>query len=114
MGLLDAVGTSRYAYTSFGALQSEDGPWDNDTVNLSYTLKGSPISVDSHKRAKRSPAASFSFSQKLSLSCSESDGARGVVRACHFSFVRMRLLPHTGEVIRSVTHLVPAWPVRPG
>jgi RHS repeat-associated protein len=32
----DAVGTTTYDYTSFGALASEDGPWDSDTVSLSY------------------------------------------------------------------------------
>jgi RHS repeat-associated protein len=35
--MLDAVGTTRYGYTVFGALQSEDGPWDDDTVTNSYT-----------------------------------------------------------------------------
>src|SRR5438105_11690620 len=33
----DAAGKTTSAYTSFGALQSEDGPWDNDTVSYSYT-----------------------------------------------------------------------------
>src|SRR2546425_13282206 len=35
--MIDAAGTTAYAYTSFGALQSEDGPWDYDTVTYSYT-----------------------------------------------------------------------------
>src|SRR5881296_779924 len=34
---IDAAGTCNYAYSSFGELQSEDGPWDNDTVTYSYT-----------------------------------------------------------------------------
>src|SRR3989442_10858755 len=34
--MVDAAGTTTYGYTSFGALQSEDGPWDNDTVTYSY------------------------------------------------------------------------------
>jgi len=34
--MVDAVGTTRYTYTAFGALQSEDGPWDSDTVSSSY------------------------------------------------------------------------------
>ena len=34
--MLDAVGTTRYTYTSFGALASEDGPWNDDTVTYSY------------------------------------------------------------------------------
>ena len=33
----DAVRKTTSAYTSFGALQSEDGPWDNDTISYSYT-----------------------------------------------------------------------------
>jgi len=37
MSLLDAVGTTRYGYTAFGALQSEDGPWANDAVSYSHT-----------------------------------------------------------------------------
>jgi hypothetical protein len=59
-------------------------------------VKGSPISVGGQE-AKRSPAASFSFSQKLALFSSESDGARGVVRACHFYFVRMHFAPRPGR-----------------
>lgn len=35
--MVDGIGTTRYAYTSTGNLQSEDGPWDNDTVTYSYT-----------------------------------------------------------------------------
>jgi hypothetical protein len=36
--MVDAVGTSRYTYTDFGALLSEDGPWDSDTVSYGYTM----------------------------------------------------------------------------
>jgi len=35
--VLDAVGTTAYSYTDFGALLSEDGPWADDTVSYSYT-----------------------------------------------------------------------------
>ncbi len=35
--MVDAVGTTAYTYTSFGALASEDGPWASDTVTYSYT-----------------------------------------------------------------------------
>jgi RHS repeat-associated protein len=35
--MVDAVGTNRFTYTSFGALLSEDGPWDSDTVTYAYT-----------------------------------------------------------------------------
>jgi YD repeat-containing protein len=34
---LDAVGTTAYSYTDFGALLSEDGPWADDTVSYTYT-----------------------------------------------------------------------------
>ncbi len=34
--MVDAVGTTAYAYTSFGALLTEDGPWASDTVTLTY------------------------------------------------------------------------------
>src|SRR6185369_11812749 len=34
--MVDAIGTTAYAFTSGGLLASEDGPWDNDTVSLSY------------------------------------------------------------------------------
>lgn len=34
--MMDAVGTTRYAYTGFGAVLSEDGPWENDTVTYGY------------------------------------------------------------------------------
>jgi RHS repeat-associated protein len=35
--MVDAVGTSRYTYTAWGALLSEDGPWADDTVTYAYT-----------------------------------------------------------------------------
>jgi len=35
--MVDAVGTTKYAYTSTGQIQSENGPWTNDTVTYTYT-----------------------------------------------------------------------------
>jgi YD repeat-containing protein len=35
--MVDAVGTTTYTNTDFGALQSEDGPWEAYTVSYSYT-----------------------------------------------------------------------------
>ena len=37
ISMVDAVGTTTYSYTDFGALLSEDGPWADDTVSYSYT-----------------------------------------------------------------------------
>ena len=34
--MVDAVGTTRFTYAGFGALLSEDGPWENDTVSYAY------------------------------------------------------------------------------
>jgi len=34
--MVDAVGTTKYAYTALGQLQSEDGPWADDTVSYTY------------------------------------------------------------------------------
>jgi RHS repeat-associated protein len=34
--MVDAAGTTRYTYTSFGAVASEDGPWADDTVTYAY------------------------------------------------------------------------------
>ena len=34
--MVDAVGTTRYTYSNFGAVASEDGPRDNDTVSYTY------------------------------------------------------------------------------
>lgn len=34
--MIDAAGTNVYAYKSFGALASEDGPWPSDTVSYDY------------------------------------------------------------------------------
>jgi YD repeat-containing protein len=36
--MTDSVGATRFAYTTFGALSSEDGPWVNDTVNYFYNV----------------------------------------------------------------------------
>ena len=33
----DAVGTSSFTYTPFGALASENGPWSSDTISYTYT-----------------------------------------------------------------------------
>lgn len=35
--MVDAAGTTRYAYNSVGLLTLEDGPWDNDAVSFGYT-----------------------------------------------------------------------------
>ncbi len=35
-GMSDAVGNTYYTYTAAGQLQSEDGPWNNDTVTYAY------------------------------------------------------------------------------
>jgi RHS repeat-associated protein len=37
ISMIDAVGTTTYSYTDFGALLSEDGPWADDTVSYTYT-----------------------------------------------------------------------------
>jgi YD repeat-containing protein len=37
ISMIDAVGTTAYTYTDFGALLSEDGPWADDTVSYTYT-----------------------------------------------------------------------------
>ena len=43
--MTDAVGATLYAYTDFGALLSEDGPWAEDTVTYSYTTNRLRASV---------------------------------------------------------------------
>jgi RHS repeat-associated protein len=35
-GMSDAVGNTYYTYSAAGQLQSEDGPWNNDTVTYAY------------------------------------------------------------------------------
>ncbi len=39
ISMSDGVGTTTRNYTSFGALQSEDGPWADDTVSYSYSQR---------------------------------------------------------------------------
>src|SRR5262249_29696418 len=34
--MVDGIGTNMYTYTAAGQLQSEDGPWANDTVTNAY------------------------------------------------------------------------------
>jgi len=38
--LVDSLGTTQYAYTDGGQLQSEDGPWANDALNYTYDTVG--------------------------------------------------------------------------
>ena len=34
--MVDAVGNTAFGFNSVGAISSEDGPWDSDTVSYSY------------------------------------------------------------------------------
>ena len=43
--MVDAVGTTRYGYTSIGQLLSEGGPWANDTVTYGYNNSQSRSSL---------------------------------------------------------------------
>src|SRR5580765_547451 len=43
--MTDAVGTTSLSYTDWGGLLSEDGPWDNDTINYSYSTNRLRIKV---------------------------------------------------------------------
>ncbi len=43
--MVDAIGTTVFAYTAFGALSSEDGPWEADTVTYYYNTNGSRIKI---------------------------------------------------------------------
>jgi RHS repeat-associated protein len=38
--MVDAVGTTRYTYTTTGRLESEDGPWADDSVTYAYHADG--------------------------------------------------------------------------
>src|SRR6266542_1879897 len=78
--MFDAVGTSRFTYTAFGALLTEDGPWADDTVTYAYTTNrlrskltlGQPNASDwaqtyAYDKANRltnttSPAGAFGYS----------------------------------------------------
>jgi RHS repeat-associated protein len=37
--VVDAIGTTKFAYTDGGQLTSEDGPWADDTVSYSYSAR---------------------------------------------------------------------------
>jgi hypothetical protein len=54
--MVDAAGTTAYSYTAGGSLQSEDGPWANDTVSYTYhaTVHGLRTGLSIQQ-----PAASF-------------------------------------------------------
>jgi RHS repeat-associated protein len=43
--MVDAVGTTRYTYTSAGQVLSEDGPWADDTVSYSYSSQRQRLSL---------------------------------------------------------------------
>ena len=50
--MLDQVGTTIFSYTSAGQLQSEDGPWSNDTVSYAHTQRlRTSMSLDSQSTA---------------------------------------------------------------
>ena len=71
--MVDAVGTTKFGYTSGGQLQSEDGPWSNDTITYAYTQRlrtsmslNSQATTYSYDSAWRltmlsSPAGSFDY-----------------------------------------------------
>jgi RHS repeat-associated protein len=71
---VDATGTTRYTYDAAGQVLSEDGPWDNDAVSVTYanrlrtglTLGGSWSVSYGYDAARRltnvvSPAGSFGY-----------------------------------------------------
>jgi RHS repeat-associated protein len=72
--MVDAAGTTRYTYDAAGQVLSEDGPWDNDTVSVTYNnrlrtalaLGGSWSVSYGYDAARRltnvvSPAGTFSY-----------------------------------------------------
>jgi RHS repeat-associated protein len=85
--LVDAVGTTRYTWNAIGQLLSEDGPWSDDTVSLTYQNRlraglsvtqpnavawSQSYAFDAMKRLTNlaSPAGSFGYDYKVGPSVS--------------------------------------------
>jgi RHS repeat-associated protein len=91
--LVDGLGATRYTYTAFGSLQSEDGPWADDTVTYSYTANRLRASLslaqpsasawtvaygyDAANRlnAVSSPAGSFAYERSTGVDVSATSAA---------------------------------------
>ncbi len=96
--MVDAVGATIYGYTSAGLLQSEDGPWANDTVNYLYnnrlrtslplqapnaTSWSQSYGYDAARRLQTltSPAGAFNYTLDQLGSVREMFDSTGAVRA---------------------------------
>src|SRR5439155_25596045 len=81
--MVDAVGSSGFQYTSFGALLSEDGPWSSNLITYGYRtnhllaslslqqpngsawLQSVDYDLANRVRTITSPAGAFNYSYQL-------------------------------------------------
>jgi RHS repeat-associated protein len=66
--MVDAAGSTRYSYTGFGAIASEDGPWPDDTVSYTYDngRRRSGLSVQAPSASGWSQSYAYDAANRLS------------------------------------------------
>jgi YD repeat-containing protein len=95
----DAVGATRYGYTSFGALAWEDGPWEQDTVSYGYTTNHllSSVSLLQPNASPWTASLGYDAANRLTNLVSPS-GAFGYILAGVGGLVQKLVLPQGAYV----------------
>jgi RHS repeat-associated protein len=103
--MVDALGTTRFTYASFGALLSEDGPWENDTVTYTYDngRRRNGLSVQAANASRWTQSYTYDNANRLHT-ISSSAGTftygyhAGLLGSSPASLVRQIALPNTSAI----------------
>jgi RHS repeat-associated protein len=103
--MVDAAGTTRYSYTGFGAVASEDGPWESDTVSYTYDSgrRRSGLTVQNPNASPWSQSYGYDAANRLSNLSSPAgtfsyDYHAGLAGSSPASLVRRILLPNGSAI----------------
>jgi RHS repeat-associated protein len=103
--MVDAAGTTRYMYAGFGAVATEDGPWESDTVSYTYDngRRRSGLSVQAANAAAWSQSYTYDNANRLTT-LSSSAGSftygyhSGLSGPSPSSLVKSIALPNSGAI----------------
>ncbi len=108
ISMTDAVGTTTYGYSSFGALQSEDGPWADDTVAYTYNNRQrSGLLLRMPTGPAWSQSYSYDYLRRLT-NASSSAGAfsytyrSGLVEDFTDEFAQLPVAPTLGNLVERI------------
>jgi len=103
--MVDAVGTTRYRYTAFGSVETEDGPWENDTVTYSYDSgqRRSSLSIQAPNASTWNQSYTYDAANRLSTLSSPAGAFTygyhaGLAGSSPASLVKSVALPNTSAI----------------